>query len=103
MGYAAAKAFLEAEKPYHVIAAARSQQKAQDTVDALKKESPNAKNKIDSIAIDVTKDESIEAAFEWVNSNIGRLDTLINNAGATFDIEYINGRCSLPRLLQQVV
>lgn len=95
VGYYAAKAFYEAEREYHVLAAARSEKKAQDAVDELKKECPNATNKLEAITIDVTSDDSIQTTFEQVKNGVGRLDTLINNAGATFDIEFVAAKISL--------
>lgn len=50
-----------------------------DAIEKLKAEVGSAK--IFSVVCDVTKDESAEAAFRWVDDNFGGVDVLINNAG----------------------
>lgn len=81
IGYEALKVFLNATKPYHILAAARTHDKASQAVDRAKTECPGSKNTIEPITIDVTSDQSIEQAFEQVSKSPGHLDALINNAG----------------------
>lgn len=50
---------------------------------------------MEPLVIDLDSDESIESAAEAVRSKFGRLDSLINNAGATYDIDYCRGKTSL--------
>ncbi|KAF7856362.1 hypothetical protein EAF04_009890 [Stromatinia cepivora] len=95
IGYEAVKAFLQSTKPYHILFGARSLEKAQIAVDDLKKEVPESKNTIETLEIDLVSDESIEKAFERIKEKHGRVDSLVNNAGATFDIAYINGKETL--------
>lgn len=45
--------------------------------------------------VDLSSDKSIEIARETVQSKYGRVDTLINNAGATYDLDYSRGKVSL--------
>lgn len=45
--------------------------------------------------IDLNSDASIEKAKDHVAAKYGRLDALINNAGATYDIDYLGGKVSL--------
>lgn len=52
-------------------------------------------NTVEPLVVDLASDESIESATETVKSKFGRLDALINNAGATYDIEYSKGKISL--------
>lgn len=73
--------FLEADKPYHVLLAAHSLEKATGAVENIKKEFPGAKNTVEALALDVTSDESIKKAFEQVKANPGHVDALINNEG----------------------
>jgi NADP+-dependent farnesol dehydrogenase len=50
-----------------------------DAIEKLKNEGSN--KEIYAIVCDVTKDEPTEAAFDWIESNLGGCDILINNAG----------------------
>ena len=81
VGYEACKIFLEAEKPYHVLCAARSAEKASNAVKSLTSELPKAKNTIEPICVDVNDDVSIKKAVAQVEKSPGHLDVLINNAG----------------------
>lgn len=61
-----------------------------DAIDKLKE--GNGCLKINSMMCDVTKDESVEAAFRWVEDKFGGVEILINNAGMLRDI----GKCGSP-------
>ncbi|KAF7960349.1 hypothetical protein EAE96_000034 [Botrytis aclada] len=95
IGYEAVKAFLQSTKPYHILFGARSLEKAQIAINDLKNEVPDSKNTIETLELDLVSDESIEKAFETVNKKHGRVDSLVNNAGATFDLAYVNGKGTL--------
>ena len=95
IGYEAVKALLDSAKDYHILVGARSTDKAIGAIDSLKKECPSTKSTMEPLPVDLASDESIEKAFEQVQESPGHLDVLINNAGATFDLEYIHGKTSL--------
>lgn len=96
IGYEAAKAFLESDKAkYHVLLGSRSAEKGKLAVEKLHKEVPKTSSTVEILQVDVTSDESIEKAFEQVKANPGYVDALVNNAGATFDIQYVAGKVSL--------
>ncbi|KAK9482245.1 hypothetical protein V1527DRAFT_34203 [Lipomyces starkeyi] len=95
IGYEAVKAFLESEKAYHVFLGSRSLEKGKAAIEKLHKESPGVTNTVEVVQVDLHSDESIQNAFEQVKASPGRLDALVNNAGATFDIEYVAGKISL--------
>ena len=80
-GYETVKAFLQSEKPYHIIAACRTMTKAEQAIEKLKKECPATANTIEPLEVSLNSDESIEKAYEHVKGSSGRLDVLINNAG----------------------
>lgn len=52
-----------------------------DRIEALAKENKNLPGKIHAVECDVTKAESITAAFDWVEKKLGGVDILVNNAG----------------------
>ncbi|KAJ5931083.1 hypothetical protein N7466_006576 [Penicillium verhagenii] len=95
IGYETVKALFESEKPYHIFMGSRSLAKADEAIEKLKNECPSATNRVESLQVDLTSDESIESAFQKVKSGPGHIDALINNAGATFDLEYLADRVSL--------
>lgn len=81
IGYETVKALIESGQVYHVLVGARSQEKAQSTVEALGNDVASSKSTIEPLVVDLHSDESIKKAFEQVESSHGRIDTLINNAG----------------------
>ncbi|EUC48590.1 hypothetical protein COCMIDRAFT_33871 [Bipolaris oryzae ATCC 44560] len=85
IGYETVKALYASSKPYKVLMGSRSLEKASDAISKLKTEVPESKSEVEAIQLDIEDDESIEKAFEEVKSKYGRLDTLVNNAGASFD------------------
>ncbi|KAK4696449.1 hypothetical protein P7C71_g1467, partial [Lecanoromycetidae sp. Uapishka_2] len=95
IGYEAVKAFLGSNKSYHVFLGSRSTEKAKLAIETLDKDCPGSKNTVEALHLDVTSDESIEKAFGQVKANSGHIDALINNAGATFDLEFLAGKVSL--------
>ncbi|PGH17395.1 hypothetical protein AJ80_04851 [Polytolypa hystricis UAMH7299] len=95
IGYETVKALLESDKPHHVILCSRDVEKGNIAMEQLLKECPNVTNTVELLQLDVTSDESIEKAYENVKSSPGRLDVLVNNAGATFDLMLVGGTISL--------
>ncbi|KAK9489832.1 hypothetical protein V1508DRAFT_426802 [Lipomyces doorenjongii] len=95
IGYEAVKAFLRSDKAYHVLLGSRSLERAKLAIKNLHKECPESTNTVEVLQLDVTSDKSIEKAFEQVKASPGHIDALINNAGATFDIEFLAGKVSL--------
>ena len=96
IGYEAVKALLESDKAkYHVFLGSRSLEKGNSAIEKLHSEVPKTSNTAEVIQVDVTSDESIQKAFEQVKASPGHLDTLVNNAGATFDVQYVAGKVSL--------
>ncbi|KAF7983743.1 hypothetical protein HWV62_19713 [Athelia sp. TMB] len=95
IGYETVKAFLESDKPYHVLLGSRSLEKAKLAIEVLHKECPGSTNTVEAVQVDLTSDESIEKAFEQVKASPGHIDALINNAGAAFDGAFVAGKVSL--------
>ncbi|ATY62463.1 NAD(P)-binding domain [Cordyceps militaris] len=95
IGYEIVKSFYEAPKSYHVIMTSRSLENGTKAMEKIKSEVPSSSNTLQVVQMDLTSDESINAAFATVQSTNQRIDALINNAGATFDIQYSAGEVSL--------
>lgn len=82
IGYETVKALLQSKRSYHIFLCSRSLEKGRHALETLHKEYPEkTKNAIEVVSLDVTSDESIEQAFEWVKAKTGHIDTLVNNAG----------------------
>lgn len=81
IGYEAVKAFLQSQKPYHILLGSRSAEKGKFAVESLNKEVPESKNTVEVLEVDLESDDSIEKAFEQVKKSPGSLDALVNNAG----------------------
>lgn len=60
-----------------------------ERVEQLAQENSNLKGKIHAVGCDVSKPESIKAAFEWVETELGGVDILINNAGIVRDTDIL--------------
>lgn len=84
LGYETVKALLESDQPYHVFLGSRSLERGQEAVAKLQKECAGVANTVEALQVDLESDESIEKAFETVKTSFGRIDALINNAGAQF-------------------
>ena len=81
IGYEAVKAFLQSQKPYHVLLGSRSVEKGKHAVESLHKEVPESRNTVEVLQVDLESDDSITKAFEQVKKSPGQLDALVNNAG----------------------
>ncbi len=64
---------------YHVIMASRSFDKGEKALSSI--QSSNPAGTLSLVQLDITSDESIAAAVKEVETQHGRLDVLINNAG----------------------
>lgn len=95
IGYYTIRSLLQSKQRYHILLGSRSLSKAQIAIEELQQEVPSTSNTIEAVQLDLTSDESIDNAYKQIKSKPGRLDTLINNAGATFDLEYLAGKISL--------
>jgi len=83
IGYETLRALLQSSREYHVLLGSRSLEKGNDAAAALKKEFPDSKSTVEVIQVDISSDESINAAFEKVKNAHGRVDCLLNNAGTS--------------------
>jgi NAD(P)-dependent dehydrogenase (short-subunit alcohol dehydrogenase family) len=79
-GLGKALALLLAERGYHVFAAGRSTEKLAQ-LDEIAREKKLA---LESIALDVCSDSSVQSAVEAVLGKVGVIDVLVNNAGVNY-------------------
>lgn len=87
LGLETVKALLRSGTPYEVVIGSRNTQKGEDAVTSLKKEYTSTPSKLSVVQIDIESDSSIKKAQETISSRFGRLDVLINNAGANVEKE----------------
>ncbi|KAF9694230.1 hypothetical protein EKO04_007774 [Ascochyta lentis] len=85
IGYETVKALHASAEAYTLLMGSRTLSKAQTAITTLKNENPASSSEIIPIQLDIEDDESIQDAYEEVKSSHGRIDTLINNAGGSFD------------------
>ncbi|KAM0427928.1 hypothetical protein ACHAPT_007388 [Fusarium lateritium] len=85
IGLETVKALFRSPKTYHVLLGSRTPSNADKAIAELKDEFPDVKSTVEPVQIDIADDESIRKLFEHVESKYGKLDVLVNNAGALFD------------------
>ncbi|PRP83053.1 hypothetical protein PROFUN_09908 [Planoprotostelium fungivorum] len=95
IGWETVKALLESPKSYHILFGCRSTEKGQTALQEMLRECLDTKSTVELLEVDLTSDASIEAAAKLVGEKHGRVDTLVNNAGATFDLEFLAGKVTL--------
>ena len=78
VGLAAAQIIASASEDFHVIVAGRSLEKAKGAVSEI--EAAGVKGHLSAVQLEVTDQESIQQAVDFVEQRWGRLDALVNNA-----------------------
>ncbi len=81
IGLETVRALVQSSQAYHIFLGSRSVEKGTAAAASVEKEFPTSASSIEVIQIDITSDESIQAAFEKVKSGPGYIDVLVNNAG----------------------
>jgi NAD(P)-dependent dehydrogenase (short-subunit alcohol dehydrogenase family) len=81
IGYETVKALYASPSPHTILMGSRSLAKAADAISTLQAEITSTKSSIEPVQIDIEDDESIQAAFEYVEKKYKRIDALVNNAG----------------------
>jgi len=102
IGLEAVKAFLGSASPYHIIFGSRSVEKGEKAIEEVKAEFPNSASTVELLQVDLTSDESIEAAFQAVSSKHGHIDALVNNAGTAVQNPSSQSMPRLTALVTQV-
>jgi NAD(P)-dependent dehydrogenase (short-subunit alcohol dehydrogenase family) len=81
IGYESVKALYASPQPHTILMGSRSLEKAKGAISKIQSEVSESKSEIVPIQIDIEDDASIEKTFKDVESQYGRVDALINNAG----------------------
>ncbi|KAI1171160.1 putative short chain dehydrogenase/reductase [Nemania sp. FL0916] len=82
IGYEAVMALANASSDFHIFLGSRSKENGQEALRKIQATSGSGlKGSVSVIQIDITNQESINSARENIESQFGRLDVLINNAG----------------------
>ncbi|KAH9904726.1 hypothetical protein F4778DRAFT_43135 [Xylariomycetidae sp. FL2044] len=95
IGYETVKAFLRSKNSYHIFLGSRSAERGETALRQIQAECPATQNKVEMVQIDLESDESIQSTFEAIRDGPGHLDVLIHNAGAGFDLDFVQGNMSL--------
>jgi len=82
IGYGIVKKLLADLTPYNIIFTSRTEKAGQQALEILKANYPNSVSTLICHQLDVTDPNSIENLASWYQKNFGKLEVLINNAGA---------------------
>ncbi|KAL6923938.1 hypothetical protein ACHAPO_006628 [Fusarium lateritium] len=85
IGLETVKALFRSSKAYHVVLGSRKAANGEEAIAQLESEFPNTKSSVDVVQIDLGNSHEIPLVFETIKSKFGRVDVLVNNAGANFD------------------
>ena len=81
LGFQMIRALCGSDKEYNVLLGGRSLDKAHQAATSATQEFPSSRSKLWPIQVDIEDDDSIQRAFDEVQTKFGRLDALVNNAG----------------------
>jgi NAD(P)-dependent dehydrogenase (short-subunit alcohol dehydrogenase family) len=95
LGLEAVKALYKSDQAYDIILGSRTLSKGEAAAEGVKKEIPTSNSSITIVEIDVSTDESIQKALKEIDSKFGKLDVLMNNAGANFGSAEESGQMSM--------
>ncbi|KAJ4394125.1 hypothetical protein N0V93_003342 [Gnomoniopsis smithogilvyi] len=85
IGYETVLALSKKSADFHVLLGSRSAEKGQKALEEIKSTAGDLlKGIITVVQIDVTDEQSIKAVKEHIETQFGKLDVLINNAGIIF-------------------
>lgn len=95
IGLEVVKALYQSNASYEIIVGSRSLSNADNAIASVKQEFTSSKSTLSTLQVDVASDDSIHASFTEVQNRHGKLDVLINNAGASFDYAASQGKMSV--------
>jgi NAD(P)-dependent dehydrogenase (short-subunit alcohol dehydrogenase family) len=95
VGFETVKALCKEPTAYYILMGTRSLEKGEAAIVSLKNEIPDTASIVSAVQVDIESDDSIKKAFEYVSSKYGKLDVLVNNAGANFDVSIQDGSLTI--------
>ncbi|KAK1061348.1 hypothetical protein LTR74_011099 [Friedmanniomyces endolithicus] len=95
LGYEAIKALYASATPYEILMGSRKVSNGEQAIEKLKEEVKESSSNVSVVQADVTSDQSLEKLVGGIESKYGKLDVLINNAGAGFDTQIQSGALSI--------
>ena len=95
LGYEAVKAMYKSSTAYAILIGCRSVDKGDAAISSLKKEISKSSSTLSTVQVDVESDDSIKSAYDNIFSSHGKIDVLINNAGAGFDRQIQSGELGI--------
>ena len=95
LGYETVKALCQSSSDYEIVIGSRSLENGETAVSTLKQEVSNTTSTFSALEVDLSSDDSIQKAFDDISSRFGKVDILINNAGAGFDRKIQDGSMSI--------
>jgi NAD(P)-dependent dehydrogenase (short-subunit alcohol dehydrogenase family) len=99
IGFQVVRALYASPEPYRILLGSRSLSNASSAISSLKTEIPSSTSTLTPIQIDIEDDTSILAAYNTIESTVGKVDVLINNAGAQFEQQFMAGKIASEREL----
>lgn len=99
IGFETAKALYKEPTAYDILIGTRSLEKGEAAIASLKNEIPDSASTVSAVQVDIESDDSIKKAFDHVSSKYGKLDVLVNNAGAGFDQNIHDGSLTVREAL----
>lgn len=98
LGFQIIRALCGSNKAYEILLAGRSLEKAQQAAESVAEEFPSSSSEVWPIQIDLEDDDSVQRAFDEVQTKFGRLDALVNNAGAQLDQQLAAGNMTMRQM-----
>src|SRR5579871_3086463 len=95
IGFETVKALCKEPTAYNILIGTRSLEKGEAAIVSLKNEIPETTSTVSTVQVDIESDDSIKKAFDYVSSKYGKLDVLVNNAGASFDPKIQDGSLTI--------
>jgi NAD(P)-dependent dehydrogenase (short-subunit alcohol dehydrogenase family) len=86
IGFQVVRAFYDSTQTYSIIVGGRSPAKVHSAIRTIQNEFPKSQSQLCPLQIDLESDDSIKHAYEDINAKFGRLDALVNNAGASLHL-----------------
>lgn len=95
LGLEVVKALAQSSTAYEILVGCRDISKGETAIASVKSELPSTSSTFSAVPIDVESDDSIASLAADITSRFGRIDALVNNAGANLDLAHQNGSVTL--------